>query len=542
MAKQQNDKKKTLNIEPQKDEWGSDVESIQKRRNERNLQRKKERQRRLIAKVILFCVLVVCLVVILALGKSLSKSKKEKSSSGESATYASSGSSSTQTLSTQEAGAASSIAAINTIQTESVPEASTKEEALKLAESYATQYDYDKAVSVLDKYSSESDAADAIKKYTSEKAACVAQDVTSVPHVFFHSLINDDRGLKESVVGHDRAWRNDAAMTTADEFDHMMDDMYEAGYVLVGLDDLCIKTTDSDGVVHIAKNDSLLLPKGKKALVLSEDDLSYYHTYGIGTQGYATKMVLDKNGKVKCEYTDENGETHIGDYDVVPRLDTFIEKHPDFSYHGARGTVAMTGYNGVFGYRTNDYYKDINNPNLSKDQIEWLKDHPDFDWDEDVKKATEIANAMKKEGWTFASHTYGHLNATERSVEKLKEDNERWMTVNHKILGDTDKIIFAFGGDIGGVKQYTADNAKFEYFKNAGYNIFCNVDGNIGWTEFGDTYMRTGRVALDGFTMYQSFTEDGASHSTYAHDYEVLGIKDVEDWFNQYRITPIEGE
>ena len=272
------------------------------------------------------------------------------------------------------------------------------------------------------------------------------------------------------------------------------------------------------------------------------DDLSYYHTYGIGTQGYATRMLVDRNGKPKCEYTNANGETLIGDYDVVPRLDSFIEAHPDFCYRGARGTVAMTGYNGVFGYRTNDYYKNINDEHLDYDQIEWLQQHPDFNWEEDCANAKAVADAMKAEGWTFASHTYGHLNAESKDLASLQHDNERWMTVNHPILGDIDKIIFAFGADIGHVGEYTADNQKFQYFKNQGYNIFCNVDGNIGWTEFGDTFMRTGRVALDGFTMYQAMTETAAVHSVYAKDYEVLGISGIPSFFNPLRPTPIDSE
>ena len=204
---------------------------------------------------------------------------------------------------------------------------------------------------------------------------------------------------------------------------------------------------------------------------MSEDDLSYYHSYGEGTQGYATKMVLDENGEVKCEYTDENGETHVGDYDMVPRLDTFVKKHPDFSYHGHKATVALTGYDGVFGYRTNDYYKDINNPHLDKDQRDWLSSHPDFNWDQDVAEAKKIAETMKANGWTFASHTYAHWNASNKTAEQLKADNERWMTCVSNIVGKTDKIIFAFGGDIGGAGGYTADNPKYQYFKDQGFPL-----------------------------------------------------------------------
>ena len=414
---------------------------------------------------------------------------------------------------------------------------------LTQAQMLAAGYDYDGAISLLKGIDSQDPSVtDAIADYENRKAQCVAVDVTKIPHVFFHSLINDDRAFKADLVGADRVRQNNAAMTTTAEFDAMIQDMYDAGYVLVGLDDMCIKTTDENGVVHIAKNDALMLPPEKKAFVLSIDDLSYYHSYGIGTQGYATRMLVDENGKPKCEYTNEEGVTSIGDYDVVPRMDTFIEQHPDFSYHGARGTVAMTGYNGVFGYRTNNYYKDINDPHLDPDQIQWLQEHPDFNWEEDCANAKAVADAMKAEGWTFASHTYGHLNAESADLARLQADHERWVTVNEPILGKVDKIIFAFGADIGFVGEYTDANAKFRYFKDQGMNIFCNVDGNIGWTEFGDTFMRTGRVALDGFTMYQAMTENAGAHSIYANDYEALGISGISEFFNPLRPTPIDSE
>ena len=312
----------------------------------------------------------------------------------------------------QDDGSGSASSGSDTASTDTAAsEGVSGTDVMSQAQLMAAQYDYDGAIALLQEKadSADSSVADAINKYTDAKANCYAVDVTTVPHVFFHSLINDDRAFDVNTLGADRVRANNAAMTTVTEFNTMIEDMYEAGYVLVSLDDLCVKTQNSDGTTAISKNTSLMLPQGKKALIMSEDDLSYYHSYGIGTQGYATKMVLDENGKPKCEYTDENGETHIGDYDMVPLIDSFIEQHPDFSYHGARPTVALTGYNGVLGYRTNDYYKDINDPHLDPDQIQWLKDHPDYSYEKDCADATAIAEAMKAEGWTFASHTYGHF-------------------------------------------------------------------------------------------------------------------------------------
>ena len=95
--------------------------------------------------------------------------------------------------------------------------------------------------------------------------------------------------------------------------------------------------------------------------------------------------MIDDNGLVKCQYTDASGQTTIGDYDVIPRLNTFLREHPDGSYHGARGLVAMTGYNGVFGYRTDQDYE--LRENLMEDQARWLEENPDFNRQEEIEKA-----------------------------------------------------------------------------------------------------------------------------------------------------------
>lgn len=55
---------------------------------------------------------------------------------------------------------------------------------------------------------------------------------------------------------------------------------------------------------------------------------------------------------------------------------------------------------------------------------------------------------------------------------------------------------------------YKTDNAKFNYLKSEGFNIFCNVDSSQYWVQFGSNvenggqYMRQGRRNLDGYRMY----------------------------------------
>ena len=188
---------------------------------------------------------------------------------------------------------------------------------------------------------------------------------------------------------------------------------------------------------------------------------------------------------------------------MVPRLNSFLEEHPDGAYKGARGMIALTGYNGILGYRTDIDYKV--KENLMSDQAKWLEEHPEFDWDADVAEATKIADALKEEGWEFASHTWGHLSVTSKTAEQLKVDNEKWVNTVQNIVGPVDTIIFAHGNDLGSWEGYTDDNEKYRYYKDAGYNFFCNVDSlNPYWVQITDNYVRQGRIDLDGYQLYQA--------------------------------------
>lgn len=416
------------------------------------------------------------------------------------------------------------------------PAAQSQQETriMQQAETMAAGYDYDGAINLLKSEQSYNDSRamqDAVSRYEEDKKNLEAKDVYQVPHIFYHSLIVDpDRAFDTAKWGKYYVDGTNCWMTTVREFDKITQQMYDNGYVLVRLSDLVKETKDADGTVHFQPNDQLMLPKDKKPYVLSIDDWSYYHSYD--DHGYATKAVLDKNGDVKCEYTDAQGRTTTGDYDVVPRLNSFIAKHPDAAYRGARGTIALTGYNGVFGYRTDTAYK--TGERLDKDQKEYLDAHPDFNWDQEVSEAKKVADALKKEGWTFASHTWGHLNVKERSLDTLKQDEERFENTVENIIGPVDTIIFAFGADIGSWEGYSSDNAAYQFYKSKGYNFFCNVDASKKYTlSITDSYVRDGRIDCDGIQMWNAL--QGASNADVFD-----GMFDVKSVFDPERPTPVE--
>ena len=398
------------------------------------------------------------------------------------------------------------------------------------ADRMAAGYDYGGAIELLSSSSFASDPAvtQAISGYQSALDSCVAVDVTTVPHIFYHSLVNDPgRAFNADLLGQSAADGMNAWMTTVDEFDKITQQLYDRGYVYVRLRDLVVETVNADGSVSFTPNTSLLLPEGKKAIVLSVDDLSYYHSYE--TASYPDHLVLDENGNVKCHYVDASGSESVGDYDVVPRLNTFLEEHPDGAYKGARGLIALTGYNGVFGYRTDIDYEV--QANLMSDQAAWLANHPDFDRQEEIAQATVIANALKEEGWEFASHTWGHLSVTGKTAEQLRTDNEKWIENVANIVGPTDTIIFAHGNDIGDWTGYSSDNEQYAYYNSAGYHFYCNVDGSVPyWVQITGSYVRQGRIDLDGYMLYQA--SQGATNV-------IDNLIDAAYTFDTRRPTPV---
>ncbi|MDO4307689.1 MAG: polysaccharide deacetylase [Eubacteriales bacterium] len=400
-------------------------------------------------------------------------------------------------------------------QKEEQEEQKKRNKILKKAEKLAAQYDYDKAIKTIksyENYSSYKSMRSAIKSYKETKESCVAWPLEEVTHVFYHTLIRD---TGKAFDGDYKEGNYNQVMTTIDEFNKITQTMYDKGYVMVSIYDMA--TVNEDGSMSPGE---ILLPPGKIPFILSQDDVCYYH-YMDG-DGFATKLIVDEDGKIRNEYVEDDGSISVGDYDVVPLIDRFVEEHPDFSYRGAKGIVALTGYDGILGYRTDIQYK--TKEALQDDQKKFLEEHPDFDFEKELEQAREVAEALKAEGWTFASHTWGHQNVGEISMEKLQTDTQKFKENVDPLIGGTDIIIFAFGADLSQIDDYSGE--KFEYLKSSGYNYYCNVDSSKYFVQIRDRYFRMGRRNLDGYRMYYNpeLVED---------------LFDASEVFDKSRPTPV---
>ena len=300
-------------------------------------------------------------------------------------------------------------------------------------------------------------------------------------------------------------------MITVREFHKILDELYSRGYVLVRLHDICYEVTDPESGRKKMVYGDIMLPKGKKALVISQDDLCYYE-YQNGC-GLAQRIIPGKDGGLACEYIDANGAIHTGNYDLVPILDDFIKNHPDFSYRGARAVLGFTGYNGILGYRTDESYSP-SSPYYDPE----MEDSPNDSIDADRARAVEILKMLAGEGYELASHSWGHRDMNTVSLDGFQRDTDRWernvQELIRKAVGEpSDIYIFPFGSDIGAVGGYARDiinadgqhpdgYARFMCLQKQGFRYYCNVNDNV-FVQKGEDYFRMGRIDIDGLKLWK---------------------------------------
>ncbi|WP_139142710.1 polysaccharide deacetylase [Humibacillus sp. DSM 29435] len=344
------------------------------------------------------------------------------------------------------------------------------------AQRLAAQYDYVGAEKLLAHDTSaaaKTELADIVRQRARTRAW---PDTTEVSHLFYHSLIVDPARAfakkQPQRVGYAQY------MVTISEFRAQLEQIYQHGYVLVHPQRLVAK--NARGALRPA---TLMLPPGKKPLVLSVDDVNYYE-YMTGA-GFASNLTL-KNGHVTNTYRDAGGRDHLGAYDVPTVIDEFVQSHPGFSYRGDKGILAVTGYNGVLGYRSS--VKEYGDAPHTRSQ---------------GQQAKAVADALKAEGWQFASHTWGHINLTTAPLSHIKADARLWDTEVRPIVGPTDELVYPFGADISGLARYSPDNKKFTFLHGReGFDYFFPIDASKpSWAQLTGQSWRQARINVDGFSM-----------------------------------------
>ena len=277
-----------------------------------------------------------------------------------------------------------------------------------------------------------------------------------VEHLFFHPII----AYPELAFDGDAQEKGlDDYMVTVDEFNKILASCYANGYVLVDIGDVWSETTGEDGNPTMVRN-TLYLPEGKKPVIFSYDDTNYY-PYML-ENGFTYKLIIGDDGKITSWGLDPEGNEVVSrELDAIPALDKFVEEHPDFSPFGAKASLSLTGYCGILGYRTQTEKEDQSPEHEANRQKER----------EEVKP---IIEELKRTGWTFGSHTWGHVNLAKKSLDVIKTDTEKWFDEVGSLVGETPILYYPHGARPDG-GDWDQTGPIFKYLQSKGFRVFCSV-------------------------------------------------------------------
>lgn len=372
----------------------------------------------------------------------------------------------------QEDARKASLAALENDDQQSA-QAAKAADCIARAKAVAATYDFQGAIDVLDSFQGDIYAYDEMLVLRDEWKHTMENLVEFTPeqvvNLSVQVLIAEaDRAFADQNYG--SSYKKN--FITTDEFSNLLDQLYSGGYVLVDMDDLVTESSSDGSTFYNAKTVSL--PQGKKPLMLTQTQVNYY-TYMVDPDGdgvsdkngagFASRLILE-NGEFKNELVTAEGETVTGSFDLVPILEDFLKDHPDFSYYGARPILAVTGYNGIFGYR-NDTLSDV----------------------------SPVLEELRDRGYTVAFYTYANSDYNASTVAQIEKEIKSWKENIVPVLGHTDMLVYARSADIAAPGNYSGE--KFTALQNAGFRYYLGFCTNgEPWFVAGNTYIRQGRIVV----------------------------------------------
>lgn len=336
---------------------------------------------------------------------------------------------------------------------------------LDTANEQAADYYYQEAIDLIDSFSGDISNFPELSAAKAEYQQALSEmvvwsDPSDVTVLSFHTLIVD---AQRAFADKTYAKSYNKNFVTTEEFTNILADLHKNGYILVNLDDFTSCIDDGSGNITCSSAE-LKLPKGKKPLLLVQTNVNYY-TYMVDGDGdgladkdgagFASRLLVNESGDIVAEYINANGETLTGNYDLVPILNDFIQSNPDFSYRGAKAILAPSGYDGVFGYRTNPKAEKKLGTDVYNAQID---------------NAKKLISALQEDGYVIACYTYNNKAYGKITASEIQADLKSWTNEVTPILGDTNILVFAQNSDL-----TTYSGSKFNVLQNAGFRYYIGI-------------------------------------------------------------------
>ena len=317
------------------------------------------------------------------------------------------------------------------------------------ANNYSEQGNYAFALNLLNNklkyYKDDANIINLIKYNTNQiKNKNLVEYKGEIEHLFTHCLL----AFPELAL-HPKNPLNadyDRDCLTPNEFKKILLSLYNNNYILIDINSIY------ENINGVCKKKTLYLPQGKKPLIFSFDDCNYDSKKS--NSGMVDKIILDRNNNIATYTTKRQISDRISyDNEFIPIMEEFIKTYPDFSFNGARGIICLTGYDGILGYRTQ-------------------KSNATSRYE--IKKAQQVVTKLKKLGWTFACHSYGHYHMKEINDMEFAKEVYNWQNEVEPIIGKTNIYVYPYGE-----WEITTPNGDISYkhqlLKNSGFELFCGV-------------------------------------------------------------------
>ena len=360
-------------------------------------------------------------------------------------------------------------------------------ELLERAAAAAENYDYEEAVTILSSFQGnmadfpllENTYHDYVKIINE---MVVWDDPGKIPTLSFHMLIADAE-LAYNDTQYGSSYKKN--FITTQQFQAILEQLYANDCVLVDFMDVYEEQYDEGTGKTVYVPHEILLPAGKQPILLVQTQVNYYAYMLNGAKdnlpdGFASKLCVDENGDFFNEMPLADGTTVTGAYDMVPILEQFIQENPMFSYHGARAILAVSGYEGLFGYR-------VTSSSLSAEAME-----------AEEAAASELCAALQDRGYRIGCYTYSNIDYGAQGASKIQEDLQKWNDKILPMLGEygCNILVYAREADIAD-KDAQYSGSKFNVMYNAGYRFFLSVNSE-GYSQIGNQYVRHDRLCITG--------------------------------------------
>lgn len=128
---------------------------------------------------------------------------------------------------------------------------------------------------------------------------------------------------------------------------------------------------------------------------------------------------------------------------------------------------------------------------------------------------------LKETGWTFGSHSWGHINLDSKALSSIQKDTERWLNEVGTLVGETTIMVYPHGARPDG-NDWHNTGEEFKYLHSKGFRVFASV----GIESF--SYIRKDISAVICDRLHPDGTTLRWSRSRYLQFYDAKDIIDLE--------------